>query len=64
MSKGGDLSNSLITSFRLPLTTWRALKFQATRERCDMREIVLRSLERELGEKARPGVDLVETTTK
>ncbi len=63
MNKNGDLSNSILTSFRLPLETWRALKIQAARERQDMREIVVRSLERELGEEARPA-DLVGTAAK
>ncbi len=56
--------NSVLTSFRLPLATWQALKFQAARERRDMRDIVLRSLTRELGERARPvGAELVTKTT-
>jgi hypothetical protein len=55
---GTNSSSGVMTTFRLPLETWRALKFQATRERRDMRDIVLRCLARELGEqqeqRARP----------
>jgi hypothetical protein len=44
---------TVITSLRMPVETWQRLKLQAVAERTDMRDIILRGVERELGQRTR-----------
>jgi hypothetical protein len=62
MKESGE--ETIQTNILMPVAMWEAGKFLAVRERCTFRDIILRGLTRELGERARPAdAELTETKT-